>query len=176
MTREIHPLGSNPVPKGLGCPTIRFSVMVRNDTRTFRVIYTKSRIRKVSFQGEVMLNFRHGIYPRLWHMERFSPDLIHFCATPWILCCLVIRHAFSIIFSLCITCTHIRHERHSYWDSHCQGIFMDSEHLVCSSSAKLPCESYPDTLRWSNDKKRTKVFRIHLTKLKHTFSCFNSYI
>ena len=25
-------------------------------------------------------------------------------------------------------------------------------------------------------KKRTKVFRIHLTKLKHTLSCFNSYI
>ena len=26
---------------------------------------------------------------------------------------------------------------------------MDSERLVCSSSARLPCESYPDALRWS---------------------------
>ena len=26
---------------------------------------------------------------------------------------------------------------------------MDSERLVCSSLAKLPCESYPDTLSWS---------------------------
>ena len=26
---------------------------------------------------------------------------------------------------------------------------MDSKRLVCSSSARLPCESYPNTLRWS---------------------------
>ena len=26
---------------------------------------------------------------------------------------------------------------------------MDFERLVCSSSTRLPCESYPDALRWS---------------------------
>ena len=26
---------------------------------------------------------------------------------------------------------------------------MDSERLVCSSSTRLPCESYPNTLSWS---------------------------
>ena len=119
MTREIHPLGSNPFLTGSGCPTIRVSVLVRNDTGAFRVIHTKSWTSKTPFQGEVMLNFRHGIYSRLGHMERFSLDLIHFCALPWILWCLVIRHAFSILSSSCITCIHIRHERHSYWDSLC---------------------------------------------------------
>ena len=146
MTYEIHPLGSNPFPKGSWCPTIRFSKIVRNDTRAFKITHTWSRTSKIPFQGKVMLNFHHKIYPRLGYMERFSPDLVHFCALPWILCCLVIRHAFSIISSLCITCTHIRH---SYWDSLCQGIFMDFERLVCSSSTRLLCESYPDTLRWS---------------------------
>ena len=96
-----------------------------------------------------MPNFFHRTYPRLRHMKRFSPKLVHFCALPWILCCLVIHHAFSIFSSSCITCIHIRHTRHSYWNSLCQGIFMDSECLVCSSSARLPCESYPNTLRWS---------------------------
>ena len=65
------------------------------------------------------------------------------------LCCLVIRHDFILISSSCITRIHIRHKRHSHWDSLCQRIIMDSKRLVCSSLAKLPYESYPDTLSWS---------------------------
>ena len=108
MTHEIHPLGSNPFPKKRsGCPTSRFSVIVRNDTGAFRVIHTQSRTSKTPFQGKVMPNFHHETYPKLGHMERFSPDLIHFYALPWILCCLVIHHAFSIFFFL-------MHYMHSY--------------------------------------------------------------
>ena len=109
------------------------------------MIHTKSRTSKTPFEGKVMPNFRHRIYPRLGHMERFSPNLVHFYALPWILCCLVIRHAFALIPFPCITCIHIRY---NYWDSLCQGIIMDSEHLVCLSSVRLFYESYPDTLSW----------------------------
>ena len=46
------------------------------------MIHTKSRTSETPFQDGVMPNFRHRIHPRLGHMERFSPDLVHFRVLP----------------------------------------------------------------------------------------------
>ena len=107
MTREIHPLRSNPFPRGQECLTIRFSVIVKNDTRAFRVIYAKSRIRKSTIPRQGHAKFPPRNLPQIrTHGKIFTRSCPFLCYT---LNTMLFVYSPCFLYNICLI-----HYMHSY--------------------------------------------------------------